>query len=125
VHLHLHRLGIQAFNPILSKVMLSKFTHLFVLDSTPTSTVTKWRFMFHFLMQHKLKLVIMMAANKNLLKPQNGEPIVQNQNMDMVLGCYWMTKSVDGEKGEGMIFMQAQTMQLQHLILGNYFPCKN
>jgi DNA-directed RNA polymerase subunit beta' len=45
----------------------------------------------------------MMAANKNLLKPQDGEPIV-NPKMDIVLGCYWMTKSVDGEKGEGMIF---------------------
>jgi DNA-directed RNA polymerase subunit beta' len=44
-----------------------------------------------------------MAANKNLLKPQDGAPIVMPK-MDMVLGCYWMTKSVDGEKGEGMAF---------------------
>jgi DNA-directed RNA polymerase subunit beta' len=45
----------------------------------------------------------LMAANKNLLKPQNGDPIV-NPRMDMVLGSYWMTKNVDGEKGEGMVF---------------------
>src|SRR6202008_4682037 len=44
-----------------------------------------------------------MASNKNLLKPQDGAPIVMPK-MDMILGCYWMTKSVSGEKGEGMIF---------------------
>src|SRR3990167_1917397 len=44
-----------------------------------------------------------MAANKNLLKPQNGDPIV-HPRMDIVLGSYWMTKSMDGEKGEGKYF---------------------
>jgi DNA-directed RNA polymerase subunit beta' len=44
-----------------------------------------------------------MASNKNLLKPQDGSPIVMPK-MDIVLGCYWMTKSVTGEKGEGMSF---------------------
>jgi DNA-directed RNA polymerase subunit beta' len=44
-----------------------------------------------------------MASNKNLLKPQDGAPIVMPK-MDMILGCYWMTKSVEGEKGEGMAF---------------------
>src|SRR3989338_6417088 len=49
-----------------------------------------------------------MAANKNLLKPQNGDPIV-HPRMDMVLGSYWMTKSVDGEKGEGKYFSRPNT----------------
>jgi DNA-directed RNA polymerase subunit beta' len=44
-----------------------------------------------------------MASNKNLLKPQDGSPIVMPK-MDIVLGCYWMTKGVDGERGEGMAF---------------------
>jgi DNA-directed RNA polymerase subunit beta' len=33
----------------------------------------------------------LMAANKNLLKPQDGNPIV-SPSQDIVLGCYWMTK---------------------------------
>jgi DNA-directed RNA polymerase subunit beta' len=45
----------------------------------------------------------LMASNKNLLKPQNGEPIA-NPRMDMVLGAYWMTKSLEGELGEGKYF---------------------
>ena len=50
----------------------------------------------------------LMAANKNLLKPQNGDPIV-HPRMDMVLGSYWMTKMVDGEKGEGKYFSSPNT----------------
>ena len=49
-----------------------------------------------------------MASNKNLLKPQNGDPIV-HPRMDMVLGSYWMTKSVDGEVGEGKYFSNPNT----------------
>ena len=44
-----------------------------------------------------------MASNKNLLKPQDGSPIIMPK-MDIILGCYWMTKTVAGEKGEGMAF---------------------
>ncbi|MEK7471266.1 MAG: DNA-directed RNA polymerase subunit beta', partial [Patescibacteria group bacterium] len=50
----------------------------------------------------------LMASNKNLLKPQNGDPIV-HPRMDMVLGSYWMTKSVDGEVGEGKYFSNPNT----------------
>jgi DNA-directed RNA polymerase subunit beta' len=46
----------------------------------------------------------LIAADKNLLKPQNGDPIVSSKLLDIVLGCYWMTSSVDGQKGEGMYF---------------------
>ena len=35
----------------------------------------------------------LMVANKNLLKPQNGDPIA-NPRMDMVLGAFWMTKGL-------------------------------
>jgi DNA-directed RNA polymerase subunit beta' len=51
--------------------------------------------------QHEAKTL--MAANRNLLKPGSGESIV-NPRMDMVLGVYWMTKQIDGEKGEGKYF---------------------
>jgi DNA-directed RNA polymerase subunit beta' len=45
-----------------------------------------------------------MAANKNLLKPASGDPIVSSKLLDITLGCYWMTKNVDGELGEGKFF---------------------
>ncbi len=45
----------------------------------------------------------LMASGKNLLSPSSGAPIVA-PSQDMVLGVYWMTKAVDGAKGEGKFF---------------------
>jgi DNA-directed RNA polymerase subunit beta' len=42
-----------------------------------------------------------MSANKNILKPGSGDVVVASKLLDIVLGCYWMTKSVDGLPGEG------------------------
>lgn len=45
-----------------------------------------------------------MASDKNILKPGNGEPVVSAKLLDVIFGVYWMTKDVKGEKGEGKIF---------------------
>ena len=45
-----------------------------------------------------------MSANKNVLKPGSGDVVVASKLLDIVLGCYWMTKSVDGLPGEGNAF---------------------
>ncbi len=47
---------------------------------------------------------MMMSANKNILKPGSGDVVVASKLLDIVLGCYWMTKSVDGLRGEGSAF---------------------
>ncbi len=99
----LHRLGIQAFNPVLIEgnaiqvhpLICSGFNADFDGDQmavyVPLSEASQKE-------AHDF-----MASNKNLLKPQDGAPIV-NPQKDIVLGCYWMTKSIDGERGEGMAF---------------------
>jgi DNA-directed RNA polymerase subunit beta' len=45
-----------------------------------------------------------MSANKNVLKPGSGDVVVASKLLDIVLGCYWMTKAVSGQKGEGSAF---------------------
>ena len=99
----LHRLGIQAFMPVLIEgnaiqvhpLVCSAFNADFDGDQmavhVPLSS------------EAQAEARELMAANKNLLKPGNGEPIV-NPKLDIVLGCYWMTKIVDGDIGEGKIF---------------------
>lgn len=42
-----------------------------------------------------------MSAAKNILKPGSGDVVVASKLLDIVLGCYWMTKSMGGLKGEG------------------------
>ena len=100
----LHRLGIQAFMPVLIEgnaiqvhpLVCPAFNADFDGDQMgvylPLSETA----------QHEAKTLV--SADKNLLKPQNGDPIVSSKMLDIVLGCYWMTSIVDGDKGEGMYF---------------------
>ncbi len=99
----LHRLGIQAFNPILIEgnaiqvhpLVCSAFNADFDGDQMAVHVPLS--------KEAQKEAGELMAANKNLLGPGNGEPIV-NPSLDIVLGCYWMTKIIDGDKGEGKIF---------------------
>lgn len=100
----LHRLGIQAFHPILIEgnaiqlhpLVCTAFNADFDGDQmavyVPLSDAAQG------------EADTLMAANKNILKPQNGEPIVSSKLLDITLGCYWMTKNVPGELGEGKMF---------------------
>ena len=47
---------------------------------------------------------MIMSANKNVLKPGSGDVVVASKLLDIILGCYWMTKIVVGAKGEGKAF---------------------
>ena len=99
----LHRLGIQAFQPILIEgnaiqihpLVCAAFNADFDGDQmavhVPLSDSA----------QKEAKEI--MASVKNLLGPGTGEPIV-NPSQDIVFGCYWMTKTRKGTKGEGKIF---------------------
>ncbi len=110
----LHRLGIQAFMPVLIEgnaiqvhpLVCPAFNADFDGDQMgvylPLSDQA----------QHEAKTLV--AADKNLLKPQNGDPIVSSKMLDIVLGCYWMTSVVEGEKGEGMYFSSPNEALMAH-----------
>jgi DNA-directed RNA polymerase subunit beta' len=99
----LHRLGIQAFNPILIEGKAIQVHPL--VCSAFNADFDGDQMAVHVPLSEKAQEEArdLMAANKNLLKPQDGNPIV-NPSQDIVLGCYWMTKALEGEKGEGMYF---------------------
>ncbi|MEK7564384.1 MAG: DNA-directed RNA polymerase subunit beta' [Patescibacteria group bacterium] len=99
----LHRLGIQAFNPILIEGNAIQVHPLVCQAFNADFDGDQMAVYVPLLEEAQNEAKELMASNKNLLKPQNGEPIV-NPRMDMVLGAYWMTKSVDGETGEGKYF---------------------
>ena len=104
----LHRLGIQAFNPVLIEGNAIQIHPLVCQAFNADFEGDQMAVYVPLLAEAQWEAKELMAANKNLLKPQNGEPIV-NPSMDMVLGSYWMTKSVDGEKGEGKYFSSPNT----------------
>lgn len=99
----LHRLGIQAFQPVLIEGNAIQ-VHPMVCPAFNADFDGDQMAVYVPLGEEAQdEARELMASNKNLLKPQNGEPIVQPR-MDMVLGCYWMTKTTEGEKGEGKYF---------------------
>jgi DNA-directed RNA polymerase subunit beta' len=104
----LHRLGIQAFNPILIEGNAIQVHPLVCQAFNADFDGDQMAVYVPLLEEAQADAKELMAANKNLLKPQNGEPIV-NPKMDMVLGAYWMTKNVNGEPGEGKYFSSPNT----------------
>ncbi len=100
----LHRLGIQAFQPILIEgnaiqvhpLVCSAFNADFDGDQMAVHVpLTE---------EAQLEAKEIMASDKNILKPGSGRPVVSAKLLDIVLGCYWMTKIIKGEKGEGKFF---------------------
>jgi len=104
----LHRLGIQAFNPILIEGNAVQVHPLVCAAFNADFDGDQMAVYVPLLEEAQWEARELMAANKNLLKPQNGEPIV-HPSKDIVLGSYWMTKSVDGEIGEGKYFSSPNT----------------
>jgi len=104
----LHRLGIQAFNPILIEGNAIQVHPLVCQAFNADFDGDQMAVYLPLLEEAQSEAKILMAANKNLLKPQNGDPIV-HPSKDMVLGAYWMTKSVSDEKGEGKYFSSPNT----------------
>ncbi len=99
----LHRLGIQAFQPILIEGNAIQVHPLVCPAFNADFDGDQMAVYVPLSVGAQTEARELMASNKNLLKPQNGDPIV-SPRQDMVLGCYWMTKSVTGELGEGKIF---------------------
>jgi DNA-directed RNA polymerase subunit beta' len=104
----LHRLGIQAFNPILIEGNAIQVHPLVCQAFNADFDGDQMAVYVPLLEEAQFEARELMASNKNLLKPQNGDLIV-HPRMDMVLGSYWMTKVIDGELGEGKYFSSPNT----------------
>ncbi|MES2315561.1 MAG: DNA-directed RNA polymerase subunit beta' [Patescibacteria group bacterium] len=104
----LHRLGIQAFNPILIEGNAIQVHPLVCAAFNADFDGDQMAVYVPLLEEAQAEAKELMASNKNLLKPQNGDPIV-NPSKDIVLGSFWMTKFVDNELGEGKYFPNPNT----------------
>jgi DNA-directed RNA polymerase subunit beta' len=99
----LHRLGIQAFQPILidgkaiqlHPMVCTAFNADFDGDQMAVHVPLSY--------EAQLEASVLMLSAHNILSPQNGGPIVV-PTQDIVLGCYYLTKVRPGAKGEGKIF---------------------
>ncbi|HPE74484.1 MAG TPA: DNA-directed RNA polymerase subunit beta' [Draconibacterium sp.] len=103
----LHRLSIQAFQPVLIE---GKAIQLHPLVCTGfNADFDGDQMAVHLPLGNAaiLEAQLLMLASHNLLNPANGAPI-QVPSQDMVLGLYYMTKARKGARGEGMIFYSSE-----------------
>ncbi|GAB4336938.1 MAG: DNA-directed RNA polymerase subunit beta' [Calditrichia bacterium] len=99
----LHRLGIQAFQPVLIEgkaieihpLVCSAFNADFDGDQMAVHVPLSY--------EAQMEARLLMLASHNILSPANGRPLAI-PSQDMILGCYYITKEKDGAKGEGLIF---------------------
>jgi DNA-directed RNA polymerase subunit beta' len=100
----LHRLGIQAFEPVLVE---GKAIQLHPLVCTPFNADFDGDTMAVHLplsIEAQIESRVLMMSTNNILSSADGKPII-TPSQDMVLGIYYLTIEIEGEKGEGRAFM--------------------
>jgi DNA-directed RNA polymerase subunit beta' len=100
----LHRLGIQAFQPVLIEGNAIQLHPLVCPAFNADFDGDQMAVHVPLSPEAQTEAREIMAANRNILKPGDGQPVVATKLLDILLGVYWMTKVVDGAKGEGMAF---------------------
>ena len=106
----LHRLGIQAFEPVLIEgkaiqlhpLVCSAFNADFDGDQMAVHVPLS--------LEAQMEARTLMLASNNVLSPANGEPIIV-PSQDIVLGLYYMTREKVAARGEGMIFSDVKEVQ--------------
>lgn len=100
----LHRQGIQAFRPVLIEGNAIQVHPLVCRAFNADFDGDQMAVHVPLSVEAQLEAKEIISANKNILKPGSSEPVVSEKLLDMALGAYWMTKIIDGAKGEGKFF---------------------
>ena len=111
----LHRLGIQAFYPILIEGEALQLHPLVCTAFNADFDGDQMAIHLPLSKEAQEESKTRMLSSNNLLKPATGDPIAV-PTKDMVLGCYWLTKDVEGAKGEGMIFANKEEALLSNAL---------
>ena len=99
----LHRLGIQAFEPVLVEGRAIKLHPLVCTAFNADFDGDQMAIHIPLSPEAQAEARFLMLSVNNLLKPQDGKPVTV-PTQDMILGSYYLTMIVEGEEGEGMYF---------------------
>ena len=102
----LHRLGIQAFEPVLIEGKAIQLHPLVCTAFNADFDGDQMAVHVPLSIEAQLEARCLMMATNNILSPANGKPIIV-PTQDIILGLYYLSLARDGEKGEGMIFRGA------------------
>ena len=111
----LHRLGIQAFEPVLVEGKAIQLHPLVCTAFNADFDGDQMAVHVPLSLEAQLEARVLMMSTNNILSPANGKPIIV-PSQDIILGLYYMSLERDNEKGEGMAFANVQEILLA---LGN------
>ena len=109
----LHRLGIQAFEPVLIEGKAIQLHPLVCAAFNADFDGDQMAVHVPLSLEAQLEARVLMMSTNNILHPANGQPIIV-PSQDIVLGLYYVTLERDGEPGQGMAF--ANMGEIEHAL---------
>jgi DNA-directed RNA polymerase subunit beta' len=109
----LHRLGIQAFEPILIEGKAIQLHPLVCTAFNADFDGDQMAVHVPLSIEAQIEARVLMMSTNNILSPANGEPIIV-PSQDIVLGIYYMTRGRLFRKGEGMIFSNPEEVRMAY-----------
>jgi len=106
----LHRLGIQAFEPILIEGKALQLHPLVCTAFNADFDGDQMAVHIPLSVEAQIEARVLMLSSNNILSPANGSPIIV-PSQDIVLGIYYMTRGISGSKGEGKIFANSEEVR--------------
>ncbi len=109
----LHRLGMQAFDPVLVEGKAIRLHPLVCAAFNADFDGDQMAVHVPLSVEAQIEARVLMMAINNVLSPANGRPLAI-PSQDMVLGCYWLTQVNDGAKGEGKILYSNEEVRIAY-----------
>jgi len=106
----LHRLGIQAFEPILIEGKAIQLHPLVCTAFNADFDGDQMAVHIPLSVESQIEARVLMLSSNNILSPANGSPIIV-PTQDIVLGIYYMTRGISGSKGDGKIFANLEEVR--------------
>ncbi len=107
----LHRLGIQAFNPVLVEGKAIRIHPLVCVAYNADFDGDQMAVHIPLSYEAQIESILLMLSTNNILSPAHGKPLT-SPTQEMVVGCYYLTKEKKNRKGEGKIFSDATEVDL-------------
>ncbi len=109
----LHRLGIQAFEPLLVEGKAIEIHPLVCTAFNADFDGDQMAVHIPLSMEAQMEAQVLMLSANNILSPSNGAPVAV-PTQDMVFGIYYMTKERPGAKGEGRLFADPEDLRIAY-----------
>ncbi len=109
----LHRMGIQAFEPVLVEGNAIKLHPLVCKGFNADFDGDQMAVHLPLSIEAQVEAHTLLMSTNNIFSPANGSPII-SPSQDVVMGCYYITSSLTSAKGDGMIFASFQEAMLAY-----------